>query len=265
MKYVIDHDLHIHSRLSSCSNNPLQTTERVLEYALDNNLKKVCLTNHFWDEDIPGPNGFYETQNFAHVKTALPLPKNEEVEFLFGCETDMDKNFRLGITKERFDVFDFVIIPTTHLHMNSFTIDEKDFSIERRAYQYVNRLDTLLDMDLPFEKVGIAHLTCPLIAPDHPQDHLKVLDHISDKTFEELFSKLAKKKAGFELNFTIKNYEGDSINSILRPYQIAKKCGCKFYLGSDAHHPTTFDNAVDNFKAIIDALDLKETDKFVLK
>ena len=26
----------------------------------------------------------------------------------------MDKNYRLGISEERFDSFDFVIIPTTH-------------------------------------------------------------------------------------------------------------------------------------------------------
>ena len=28
MKYVIDHDCHIHSKLSSCSNHPEETTER---------------------------------------------------------------------------------------------------------------------------------------------------------------------------------------------------------------------------------------------
>lgn len=46
----------------------------------------------------------------------------------------MDKNFRLGISEERFDDFDFVIIPTTHLHMMSFTIDENETSVERRAF-----------------------------------------------------------------------------------------------------------------------------------
>lgn len=33
MRYSFDHDLHIHSQISSCSNHPEQTTERILQYA----------------------------------------------------------------------------------------------------------------------------------------------------------------------------------------------------------------------------------------
>jgi HisJ family histidinol phosphate phosphatase len=265
MRYEIDHDIHIHSHLSLCSNDPMQTKENILAYAIRNNLKYICLTDHFWDENIPKANEFYEPQNFEHIKKALPLPESDSVKFYFGCETEMDKNYRLGISEERFDSFDFVIIPTTHLHMMSFTIDEKDTSLERCADLYVARLDKLLDMDIPFHKIGIAHLTCPLMAPNNKDDHLKVLDLIPDKVFKELFSKIAKKKAGFELNFSFFQYEGESLERVLRPYRIAKECNCKFYLGSDAHHPQGFDYAIKNFSAIIDALDLKESDKFKIK
>jgi histidinol phosphatase-like PHP family hydrolase len=44
--------------------------------------------------------------------------------------------------------------------------------------------------------------------------------------------------------------------------RIAKKKGCKFYLGSDAHHPAPLDAARERFEAIVDALDLTEEDKF---
>lgn len=264
MKFSMDHDLHIHSQLSLCSNDPMQTTESILEYAKRNNLKSICLTDHFWDERISDPNEFYENQNYEHLKKALPLPESDSVKFYFGCETEMDKNFRLGISEERFDDFDFVIIPTTHLHMMSFTIDENETSVERRAFLYVTRLEKLLDMDLPFEKIGIAHLTCPLMAPNSFDDHLKVLDLISDETFKGLFSSIAKKKAGFELNFSYFQYEGEALQRVLRPYRIAKECNCKFYLGSDAHHPKTFENAMTNFTAIIEALDLGESDKFTI-
>ncbi|NLM77143.1 MAG: hypothetical protein GX173_03540 [Ruminococcaceae bacterium] len=264
MKYIIDHDYHIHSNLSLCSKDPLQTTKYMLNYAEQNSLLDICLTDHFWDERVPGAEifGFYKEQDYEHLNLALPLPESHSVIFYFGCEAEMDKHMRIGLSQERFEQFDFVIIPTTHLHMPSFTIDEADDSLERRAYLYAERLHKLLDMDLPFEKIGIAHLTCSLIANKQPADHIKVLELISDATFFELYGKIADRKAGSELNFPIFKYDGENLDRILRPYRIAKKCGCKFYLGSDAHHPKGLDTAVTQFEAIIDALDLTESDKF---
>ena len=53
--------------------------------------------------------------------------------------------------------------------------------------------------------------------------------------------------------------------SLLRPYKIAKEQGCKFYLGSDAHSPKSLDEAIGFFEKFVDLLDLKESDKFILK
>ncbi|MBQ9543675.1 MAG: PHP domain-containing protein, partial [Clostridia bacterium] len=47
--YAVDHDLHIHSQLSSCSSDPELTPERILAYAEQFGLKTVCVTDHFWD------------------------------------------------------------------------------------------------------------------------------------------------------------------------------------------------------------------------
>ena len=41
MKFIHDHDLHIHSRISPCGGDPAQTPERILQYALDNQLNIV--------------------------------------------------------------------------------------------------------------------------------------------------------------------------------------------------------------------------------
>ena len=35
MKFQIDHDLHIHSYISACSNDPLQNNDSILQYAKD--------------------------------------------------------------------------------------------------------------------------------------------------------------------------------------------------------------------------------------
>lgn len=264
MRYVIDHDLHIHSYLSSCSGDATQTPARILQYAQDNRLSTVCLTDHFWDETVAGASNWYAPQNTAHIRQALPLPQTDKVRFLFGCETDMDKFFRIGISRRMLDELDFIIIPTTHLHMRGFTLEETDTSLERRAVLYVQRLQKVLSADLPFHKVGIAHLTCSLMAPGEWEQHLTVLDMIPDTVFADLFDKAAAKGVGIELNFSPARYTEEQLPRVLRPYEIAKTCGCRFYLGSDVHKSAELDGIKARFEAIVDALDLTEDDKWAL-
>ena len=261
MKYVVDHDYHIHSRLSSCSKDENHTPESILQYAKRHGLKKICLTDHFWDETVPGASAWYQKQDYAHICQALPLPTDPDVEFVFGCEIDMDKFLTLGLAPEHFDRFGFVIIPTTHLHMKNFTIDA-DATLAQRADAYVKRLERVLDMELPFHKIGIAHPTCPLMARDQWEDHLTVLDSIHDDTFTRLFTKAAQRGVGIELNFLVHDYTQQELPRVLRPYRIAKKCGCKFYLGSDTHRVDEQERGFANLHAMVDALALEEEDKF---
>ena len=262
MKFALDHDYHIHSHLSLCSNDPEQSNDAILTYAKAHRYRDICLTDHYWDEKIDGASAFYRPQNTPHIMEALPLPQDESVRFHFGCETDMDKHRRIGITPETMEKMDFIIIPTTHLHMSGFTIDECDFSLERRRVQYIERWEALLAADLPFHKVGIAHLTCRLVAKMPPEAHLELFRDISDATYRDLFRETAKRGAGVELNFPIEQYEGEAREIILRPYRIAKECGCRFYLGSDAHHPKELAGAFARFEEIVSALELTEDDRF---
>ncbi|MBR3965629.1 MAG: PHP domain-containing protein [Clostridia bacterium] len=262
MKYIIDHDYHIHSHLSICSNDKEQTPERMLEYAATHSLKKICITDHFWDDKIPGASDFYAPQNLDRIKKSLPLPKRDGIEFYFGCEAELAKNNLLGITRETIDMLDFVIIPTTHLHMNGFTIKENPTPAER-AEVYVEKLDGLLHMDLPFHKIGIAHPLCGLIIPGGTID--RVVSLISDDTFKRLFALAAKKGAGIEINqsdFNFAKKTEEEIEQIRRVYGFAKDAGCKFYLGSDAHHPASLDSAIPIFENAISFLGITEDDKF---
>ena len=141
MKFQLDHDMHIHSFISNCSGDSEQTAENILRYAKAHSLKQICLTDHFWDEGVPGASRWYrEYHKYSDLIRALPLPADDEVEFLFGCETDMDKNGVIGISPERYDDFDFIIVPTTHLHMRGFTIEEADMGkVDRLAELWVER------------------------------------------------------------------------------------------------------------------------------
>lgn len=265
MKYVIDNDLHIHSLLSECSQDPGQSTEAILRYAEEMELKKICLTDHYWDETVEGASRWYKPQNTSHIKESLPLPKSDKVEFLFGCETEFNRHLTLGVSKERFDEFDFVIIPTTHMHMNEFVIPEKfEDTPENRADLWVKRLDTVLSMDLPFKKIGIAHLACRLINRKSPEDYMKTLELIPEEEMVRLFTKAAELGCGIELNQDDMSFFWGGKDTVLRMFRIAKRCGCKFYLGTDAHHPKDLYTMKDIFESAIDDLGLTEDDKFVI-
>ena len=262
MKFQIDHDLHIHSYLSSCSKNPLQNPEAILGYAEKNNLKTLCITDHYWDTASGFPGNWYMTQNFDHISKILPLPKRDGIKLLFGCEGDMNKDKLVGIPAERFSAFDFIVIPTTHMHMKGFAINEDDFLVaERCAALWSKRLDALLSADLPFEKVGIAHLACYLINKKSDEDYVKTLELIDEGEMHRLFERAAKLGVGIELNQDDMRLAQKYTDAVLRPFRIAKEEGCKFYLGSDSHHPEDFANAHRHFAWAIDALDLTEDDK----
>ena len=79
MRYTIDHDYHIHTYLSLCSQDPGQTPEGILKIAKENGLKRIVLTDHYWDTTVPcntKVNPWYEMQNFDHIYQSCP--------FLFG-------------------------------------------------------------------------------------------------------------------------------------------------------------------------------------
>lgn len=261
MRYIADHDFHIHSTISPCCHDENQTPENILKYAKENGLKQICLTNHLWDEKVKSPSVWHEKQRFGCLAEALPLPQDENVEFLFGAEADMDYEYTVGVSEERYDIFDFIVIPTTHLHLAGYTVKEKIQTPEEAAEHWVKRLDELLKKDLPWHKTGIAHLTCNHILKGRAPEVIKLLD---DKVLYNLFQKCSEKGVGIELNMKTLALSQEEKDILLRPYFIAKDCGCKFYLGSDSHKLDALKTSKENFEDIITLLDLKETDKFTI-
>lgn len=266
MRYVIDHDFHIHSNLSTCACDPLQTPENILKFAKQTGLKTICLTDHYWDETVPGVYWeMYVPQDTAHILQALPLPQDEDVSFLFGCEADMDKDFVIGLSPEKYDMFDFIVIATTHTHCLGCAISDEDHpSDKRRAELWCERFEKVLNTPLPFHKVGIAHLACSFVGWPTEDRHLRVLNMIPSADMESLFTRAAQNGMGIELNRGDIKDAMRHPDEILRPFKIAKQCGCRFYLGSDAHTQAGLQEMYPLFNWIIDALELQEADKFII-
>lgn len=264
MRYTVDHDLHIHSFLSACSRNPEQNPKRMVQYARENGLKQICVTDHFWDEDQGSGAPCYGEENLFEKKKMLgDIPKEAGIDFLFGVETELDRTMKLGLSREHFDALDFVVIPTTHLNMMGLALNKQEgSSTQSRADLWVKRLAAVLSMDLPFHKIGIAHLTCSTMAYWSRETELEIYRKIPEKDIWELMKGAAEVGVGIEINSCSMLYKPEEEDSILKIYRIAKECGCKFYCGSDAHHPHELDRARALFEKAIDALELKESDKF---
>ena len=258
MKYQIDHDIHIHSQISPCSRDENQTKEAIFAYGMTLGLKLLCVTDHFWDlqVDFKGLPGWTDVGN-GRWKSILPLPQGDSCKFLFGAEVDMNAAEVVGKTEETHDQMDFCIVSVGHLWLKGFTVpgDAPTLDFQAKKELYKSRLLSLLNRDdLDFTKIGIGHFT-------HGFEK-ECLACFSDREYEEIFSLIAQKGAGVELNFTLPEADEEYTKEILRPYEIAKQMGCKFYLGGDAHHPSGFTNNKKKFETMIDSLALTEDDKW---
>ncbi len=258
----IKHDLHCHSNLSLCSNDPNCTPEAVYQLALANGYDTICLTDHLWDEEVPGPNGFYRVQGIDHVLQGKSAACLEGIRCLHGCETDYGCGGRLGLTKEHFDLFDFVVIPPNHMHFKGMIRPLDVTTPEQMAELFTCRLEEISQLDIPMEKVGIAHLTCSLLYSEG--DIFDVISLMDGERLRIAFERFASRGAGIELNaFSFRRMD-ENPDACLRLYRIAKQAGCKFYCSSDAHSIEEYAMIEKELPRVIDILGLTEDDRYII-
>lgn len=262
--FPIDHDLHVHTRLSVCSQNPEMTPANLLAFARANGYTALCLTDHLWDEGVPDPNGFYAVQGIEHVKQSLPLPDGGGVQLFFGCETEYCGADRLALRPENYDQFDFIVIPLNHFHMKGLTCDGALYDSDAAlAALLMQRMQELTLLPLPWKKVGLAHLNCELVSPKG--DMYKVLSLLPEDGLKQVFAFHAKHGTGIELNASSfdPGWE-EHEEAALRVFRIAKEAGCKFYLCSDAHSPKALNKVSENLPRVVEKLGLTRDDLFSL-
>ena len=269
MRYIVDHDFHIHSGGSMCSGDPMQTPARILQYGLDEGYAAVALTDHFWDETVPMPRGgwgpdFYTSQNWPHITKQLPLPSHDNIRFIFGAEVDMTMDGSVGVSPERLAQMDILLISISHFHMTDFTISAADAATpEGRAKVLLDKLDLLLTYDLPWHKISLAHLTGPKLGGGDPDFHCEVLRLVQGERLTALFKKAAALGVAIELNtgtFRFGNKAEEA--AVVAFYAHAKECGCKFTFGSDEHKSNGFGYHRQRGQRMADALGLTEEDIF---
>ncbi|MEG0766615.1 MAG: PHP domain-containing protein [Clostridia bacterium] len=256
------HDLHCHSLLSSCCEDARMTASAIVSHAATSGYDTVCITDHLWDNDVVGASDWYAPQDIAHVRQSLPLPAPEGVRVLFGCETEYCGGQKLALARPHFDLFDFVVIPVNHMHMRGLVRPMEVDTEEKMAVLFVERLESLLQLDLPFRKIGVAHLTCSLT---FREGDIKKVFRAMDKTrLHRVFHTLAERGTGIELNaYDFLAWETDP-DTYLRLYRIAKEEGCTFYCASDAHDIEALDNVAAVLPAVACALSLRDADQYIV-
>ena len=265
MNFQIDHDMHIHTFISPCAGyDPRQTAEAILAYGVSNDLRLLCIADHVWDKKVPSrsQNLWLERGiDLDRARSLLPLPQSKYCRFLFGMEADMDFDGNIAVSREEMDKLDFIIFAPSHMHLGGFSVPrDLDPSAEAHKALYLERLHLLMEKDIPFHKAGLAHPACPIVCEADP---VRVFDLITDREYEEIWTKIRDRRMGVEINID-KRYTGESLEHIMRQLRIAKAIGCKFYLGGDAHTPDDFRDLNSRFHKYIDILGLTEEDKHPL-
>lgn len=261
MKYITDHDMHIHTKYSLCSRDPAQTPERILAYAEQNGYKYACITNHLWDSAVKACCETRTEHTFEVLKADLPLPQGK-TRLYFGCETDIDINGTVGVSDGLYEKLDFIILSPSHLHLTGFTVRE-NLTLDERAKIYTDKLFDILNWRTDLKKAGIAHPVTGHASPGIPFNEL--FAKIDRGALKEAFCELSHRGAGVEINgkdFNFKNKSPAGAKAVLDFYGILRECGCRFYLGSDAHHPDALDCAYELFENAVNELGLSEEEKF---
>jgi Histidinol phosphatase and related hydrolases of the PHP family len=258
------HDYHLHTHLSACCHDEKLTPQFIADFAKAHQYKGVCVTDHVWSRDVAGASSWYAPQDISHIQENLPLPQLADLPFFFGCETEYIGGSKLGLTKENMDAFDFVVIPVNHMHQIGFVRPPEITAVKDIAELVTARLEQLLDLPLPFHKIGIAHLTCSLMHREG--DVAEVIECMDTERLKRIFDMLAKKGAGIELN-AASSFNGYDENpeAYLRLYRLARDAGCLFYCSSDAHKCVELEGVEKKLPRIVQALGLTRAQQYIIK
>lgn len=260
--FPINHDLHTHTFISECCGDEKLTAAYTIGFAKQNGYDAVCVTDHFWDAGAPGASEWYSPQDLRHVKQSLPLPRADGVRVMFGCETEFCGGTKIGITPACYAEFDMIVVPVNHFHMEGFVRPAECNTVEAVSELLIRRLEELLKLDLPWEKVGIAHLNDCIYM--HGDEYDNALMMIPEARLRSVFGGLARKGAGIELNASAfrpgwdQNGKGG-----YRLLKTALEENCKFYCASDSHECVNLEMIAARMRGAADTLGLTAGDLFM--
>jgi len=234
---IVDHDIHTHTFLSSCSEDPEAVPERMIARAAACGLRTLGFSDHMWDASAPGASDWYRPQDFAHIaqgRAAIPADTCG-VRVLFGCETEYTGGGVVGITPEVAAQLDYVLVPHSHFHMEGFVRSAAVNTPRGIAALMLQRFAEVIALEVTS---GVAHPFMPCIFTERTDE---IIGTISDAAFTDLFGRAAERRVSIEITTGVfpslggGETEGFHDETFLRVYSLALEAGCAFHGASDAH------------------------------
>lgn len=259
-------DLHVHTNRSLCAPRTTEAASYV-PYCKEEGIRVVGISNHVYPTDIVQSGGFPQYDRLSILTSIRPeldaLTAETGIRFLMGCEIDYFPCVgRPYISPEESVAFDYVMIAASHLLNYTYMYTDYDLGnpdVVRRLM--IDRFMAACDLSYPVP-MAICHPLYPICSPHQAA----ILDGISDACLNECFSKAAERGISMEIHAclyrhdTPLNNEGLS-DRFLRLLTEAKRCGCKFHLGSDAHSHEAFMGGVhDRLRRAAEIIGMTEDD-----
>jgi len=116
----ITHDIHTHSTLSHCCYDPEASIANYVRRAAELGHKVFGISNHIWDEKVPGASRWYKNQTISYgLEARDSVPADTcGMKVLIGVETEyFAASDTLGMLAETAKQFDYVLVPHSHIHM----------------------------------------------------------------------------------------------------------------------------------------------------
>ena len=237
---LITHDLHIHTGLSACCEaKDEQQPGKILQRAAEMGLNTVGFSDHIWVNPLIRPCGWYEPQGagqIASLREMLAEQPNFGVRASIGCEADMTAPGNFGMTRDFADTLDHVLLSCSHFHMKGFVQQPEDESSRSVGRHLLAFLRSGVTSGLP---TSIAH---PLVPFGRIDRFSEIIAMLPDEELLEAFGLAAENRVALEIT-TVYLPKADpatgqtkwSLETPLRILTLAKKAGCRFTFGTDAH------------------------------
>lgn len=241
---MLKHDIHIHTHLSSCGDRFAFMADYVAA-AKRIGLKTIGFSDHAWDDNVVGASDWYKPQTYKRLairREEIKKIDTEGIDVLLGAEGEF-ANLLLGISEEAKEFVDYILVPHSHTHMAGFVLPQECVGNPEKHAKYL--VDSFISLcghekrDLFF---GIVHPMCPI--GKKPWETNEIYKFISDGMLLECAKAAKEANVTLELNLScVKhlNTEDSEESAYLRFFDVCKKEGCKFFLGSDAHNMGAFE------------------------
>ncbi len=235
---TIDQDLHMHTYLSACcEQKERQRPKAILELAGQMGVRTIGFADHIWVNPDLSPSDWYRPQNESQTARLREDLRSIStgVRVLVGCEAEMIAPGKIGMTPEYAQQLDFVLLACCHFHMREF--------VEQPASDAPRDIAAHL---LKFFTAAVAsNMATSIPHPFLPCGYTALFDaviaSISDSEFLDAFGLAAERGTGIEVTtaFLPSPESNFSLETPVRFLSLAKRAGCRFTFGSDAHSPKT--------------------------